>query len=226
MFATAFAASASLWAAQPLFKSATESKWSVVDASKKPVATATLTTDGVKSRVDWTGTDGRTSVFIARDGKTYVRGNSGDLELGAYKGAEKALVAPLLDTAAPGAKATADAKGPAAIAFSINAQKYTYTRTSVSKSTATEALYTVTAKTSKLASLKNSIKGAGGLLGSSDSTASTSAAAKGVDPATAMKYGVDLTAVDKLMAQDAQSQEARAVQLKKFQKDGKVGGGQ
>jgi hypothetical protein len=64
---------------------------------------------------------------------------------------------------------------------------------------------------------------AGSLLGPSDSSASASAGVKGMDSETAMEAGINLARVDALIARDEKPVDA---ELKKFQKEGKVGGAQ
>ena len=232
-----------VYAAPPLFSSASRSEWTVSDG-KATIATATLTTDGTKSRVDWKPTSGATVTYIARDGKIYVKNSGGDLDLGAHKGSEKSIVPALLlptqtakkdKVTATGAVISAytfgsstaaftnDAKGPQVITVTSGATKYTLKRASLNAGGVTSAMFEITPKPSKLAGLKNIASNAAGLGGESDTSVAASAGASGAREGVRLADGGDYDAVDALEETDEATQKAREAQAKKFQSEGKVG---
>lgn len=231
--------------AATLFNSAAQSKWSVSDG-KTTIATATVTTDGKRVRVDWAPTGGSASSFVAADGKVWVKGDGGDATFGTYKEKPGLAIVPALllpvQTAAAnkltasGATATSysfggssatytyDAKGAQKIEIAAGGAKYTLTRTALTAGAGSaSSFYEVKQKPSRLAGMKSL---AGGLLGESDTSVSASAGVKGMDEAEALKEGIDLAAVERLIARDKSQGSAREAALRKFQKEGKVGGAQ
>lgn len=229
--------------AATLFTSATQSTWSVAQGGNV-IGKITMTTDGSHVRVDWKPSAGAPASFVGTDGKIWIKGTGGDEELAKAKpdAVTRAVVPALMlptttssadKVATSGAKVTTyaygggaatyayDAKGPNKIEVTSGATKYTLTRDSVSAGTGAMAtFYEVKPKASRLGALRAM---AGGLTGQSDTSVSASAGVRGMDPATAMKAGIDLGRVDQLLARDAKSIDA---DLKKFQKEGKVGGAQ
>ena len=203
-----------------------------------------MTTDGSHVRVDWKPSAGAPASFVGTNGKIWMKGTGGDDELAKAKvdAASRAIVPALMlptttssadKVATSGTKVTSygysggsatytyDAKGPQKIDVTAGATKYTLTRDSIAAGTGAMAtFYEVKPKASRLGTLRAM---AGGLTGASDTSVSASAGARGMDPATAMKEGINLGLVDELIARDAKSIDS---DLKKFQKEGKVGGAQ
>jgi hypothetical protein len=228
--------------AATLFNSATQSTWSVAQGSTN-IGKLTMTTDGKSVRVDWKPSSGAGSSLVGSNGKIWLKGSGGDEEFSKYRDTVGKVVIPALllptttaasdkvtaaankvsayNYGASSAKYTYDAKGPQKIEVTAGATKYTLTRDSITPGTgAMASFYEVKPKTSKLAGLKGM---AGSLLGPSDSSASASAGVKGVSEEEAMEAGINLARVEALIARDEKPVDA---ELKKFQKEGKVGGAQ
>jgi hypothetical protein len=240
-FAVLLLAAGALSAAT-LFPSANQSNWTVTQGGST-IGKLKMTTDGTKVRVDWTPSSGTASSFVAADGKIWTKGSGGDTDFNGYKDPVGRSVVPVLllpsltaksaKVSTSGSKVTSynfegvtaaytyDAKGPQKIEISSGTKKYTVTRDSLTAGTGSMAsFYEVKPKASKIAGLKGM---AGSLLGPSDSSASASAGVRGMDDKTAMEAGINLASVETLIAKDAKAIDA---DLKKFQKEGKVGGAQ
>jgi hypothetical protein len=229
-------------AAPPLFKSPTESTWTVTFAGKG-VATVTVLTDGKNVRAEWKGATGAPAVFIGTGGKLWLKQTGGDIELaGAPAGVEKQVVPALLlpyladpkekTTLAGGKVATYayatstaaytwDDKGPTTIEVKSGTKAWTLARKSLAKPSSTQAtLFAVQPKktaSTRLASV------AGGLLGPADRSVSATAGGRGVEKGAKFADGGDYDALAKLEARDEAWSAKIGSALEKFQKDGKVG---
>jgi hypothetical protein len=235
--ATAFAAP------QPLFKGATESKWTVTTGGK-PAGTITLLTSANAARAEWkNNSKSPAAVYLGANGKIWLRVTGGDVELATISATtpeNMSVVALLLPFDATdrqltvtsgkvatyayrGGKAsyTYDAKGPSAIDVTFGGQKYTLTRTSLGTSNADASNFAVRPKkgaASRLAALS------GSLLGPSDASVSAGAAGRGAgEKGLKLKDGGDYDAVLKLENRDANWRAKLDDALVKFQQEGKVG---
>src|SRR4051794_38508294 len=81
MFAVVLLAAAAFAAPQPLFKGATESKWSVASGGK-PAGTITLLTSANAARAEWkNNSKPPAAVYLGANGKIWLRVTGGDVEL-------------------------------------------------------------------------------------------------------------------------------------------------
>lgn len=232
------------FAAPPLFQSPTESVWDVVSGGKA-AGKITLLTDGKSSRAEWSAGSGAPVVFLAADGKVWVREDGGDVELASWRGGiEKELVPALLLPSTTSAKDRTELKsgkvatyaygkanasyvwdgtGPKSVAVTSGSSSWTLTRTSSGKPSSKDAsLYEVRPKktaSSRLASM------AGGLFGPSDRSVSPTAGGRGVDKGAKFKDGGDYEALAELETLDDAMDEELADELASFQTEGKIGRG-
>jgi hypothetical protein len=232
-------------AAAPLMKSAGESKWSVTRAGRE-IATVTLLANGMSgSRAEWkNGLREPATIFLGGNGKVWVRGSGGDVELSADpgNGVEKIVVPALLlpfttsstdkvetpegkpwsySYGTSHARYQHDARGVSRIDVTAGGSPYLVTRQTATDKTMDAALFTVRPKraaASRLARLS------GDLLGPSDKSVSATAGGRGVG-GSGLKFadGGDYNALEKLEARDAGWKEKLSAALGEFQKDGKVG---
>ena len=232
-------------AALPLMKSAGESKWSVTRDGKE-IATLTLLANGTSgSRAEWKSkVGGPATIFLGGNGKVWVRGAGGDVELSSYpgNGLEKvlapALLLPFTTTGTDKVETPAgkpwsysyggaharyqhDARGVSTIDVTANGSSYLVTRQTATDKTMDAALFTVRPKkgaASRLARLS------GDLLGPSDKSVSASAGGRGVG-GSGLKFadGGDYGSLERLEARDAGWKEKLPLALGEFQKSGKVG---
>lgn len=234
-----------LFAAPPLFTTASESAWDVASGGKS-VGTIILLGDGRSVRAEWSAGKGAPVVFIGTDGKVWVKAAGGDIELAQYKGSiERAIVPALLLPFTTGPKDTAevkagkvssylyggaaatytwDAKGPAAVEVRSGEATYTLTRKTAGKPKSSDpSLYAVNPKRGAGAKLGRL---AGNLLGPADKSVSATAGGRGVEKGARFKDGGDYDALEKLETRDEEWAAKLADELEKFQKEGKVGGAQ
>lgn len=242
-FASALLLAVSAFAAPPLFKGSTESKWTVARGSST-AGTLTVLTSGSGTRAEFRAASGPATIFLGGQGKVWMRTASGDVELATISAETPAsIVAPSLllpFTTTPsdavqaqsgnvssysyrGQKATYtyDAKGPARVEIASAGGKYTLTRTSMATSRADASNFEVRPKkgaASRLARLS------GDLLGSSDTNVSATAGGRGAGTkGLKLKDGGDYAAVEKVETRDAGWKPKLDAALEEFQKDGKVG---
>ncbi|HVR42401.1 MAG TPA: hypothetical protein VMS56_03055 [Thermoanaerobaculia bacterium] len=231
-----------LVAAPPLFRGAAESSWEVagVDA-----ASVTVLTDGRSVRAEWNAGSGAPIVFIATEGKIWVRDGGGDVELAQWRGGDEKIVVPALllpyTTTAKdrttlaggnvetygygGATATYswDAKGPSGVEVKAGAKSWTLSRKKLGSVSSKDAsLYEVKPKqgaSSRLAAL------AGGLFGSSDRSVSATAGGRGVEKGARFEDGGDYEALAAIEIADDEWDDEAGEELAKFQNEGNVGRG-
>lgn len=222
-----------------------ESKWFVTQG-KTAVASAVVKSDGAKVRVDWAPTSGQATSFVAANGKIFVKGAKGDTDFASFKGAtERAIVPALLlpTTTAAGdkvvsdkkaissytygansAKYTFDAKGPSSITVTSGKTVWTLTRSSFTAGAPANTAFEVKQKESRFKSLtKQAGNLASGLGGGDDSSVGASAGVSGVGEGTKLDEVGDYDALAELETRDEEAKETREADLKKFQKEGKVG---
>lgn len=234
-----FAATAAQ-AAPALYKPG-EWKWTV-SSGKTVVGKATVKTDGAKVRVDWAPAAGSQASFIAADGKVWVKGDKKDADFSTVKGAvERAVIPPLLlpTVTAKGDKFTSDAKGISAYTYGANSAKYAWdakgpqtitvtaggksyllTRDAVTTTPPAASAFAINKGTSRLGQLTQL---AGTLTSPSDRDAGASAGAAGVGEGTKLDSKGDYDQLAELETRDEEAEATRAAELKKFQKEGKVG---
>jgi hypothetical protein len=233
--------SSAAFAASGLFP-AGESKWTVT-SGKTAVGKAVVRTDGTKVRVDWTPASGTAASFVAADGKLWVKGTPNDSEFSSIKGATEKIVIPALLAPTVTAKAdkvtrdakgitaytygpstakyTYDAKGPQSIAVTSGGQSYALTRDSISTAVPAATLFAINQKESRLKGLTKMAGNA--LAGPSDSSVGASAGVTGVGEGTKLDSVGDYDQLAALEAADEARQKTLSSDLKKFQKEGKVG---
>lgn len=242
-FTVALLLAGSAFAAPPLFKGSTESKWTI-DKGTSKVGTLTVLTSATGTRAEFRAASGPATVFLGGQSKVWMRSAGGDVELtSANATSAEAVVAPSLllpFTTSPsdavqmkngavasysyrGAKAlyTNDANGPAKVEITSGSTRYTLVRTSLSTSHADASNFEVRPKkgaASRLARLS------GDLLGSSDTNVSATAGGRGAGTkGLTLKDGGDYAAVAKVENRDAGWKPKLDAALEEFQKDGKIG---
>ncbi|MFN2442245.1 MAG: hypothetical protein ABR517_06130 [Thermoanaerobaculia bacterium] len=239
IFAMAVAAAATA-ATAPLFSSANESRWEVQQGGKA-AGTVTLLTDGRSSRTEWSSGQGAPTVFIATDGKIWVRASGGDVAMNDWKGEGKQVIPALLlpTTSTPRDKVDLagghprsyafgdsvaayrwDEIGPVTIEVKSGAQTWSLTRKSAVKASADPSLYEVRAKKgglSRLARLSDN------LLGPADTSVSATAGGRGVEKGARFKDGGDYDALAAVETTDDEIDASLETELTAFQKEGKVG---
>ncbi len=243
VFAAASLLAVSAFAAPPLFRGATESKWTVAKGSSN-AGLLTVLTSGSAARAEFRAASGPVTVYLGGQGKVWLRTANGDVELSTISATTtESVVAPALllpfTTAAAdsvqtkdghvssysfrGAQATYthDAKGPSKIEIISGGSQYTLTRLSISASNADASNFDVRPKkgaASRLARLS------GDLLGSSDTNVSATAGGRGAGTkGLKLKDGGDYAAVAKVENRDAAWKTNLEAALDEFQKDGKIG---
>lgn len=214
----ALALTASL-AAAPLFKTPTESKWSVTKGGND-AGSVTLLTSRSGARAEFrASTNAPVVVFLSGSGKLWVRETGGDVEFQTWKGgAEKSFV-PALIAEAGDATYRRDEKGP----VEVTVGGYTLSRESLSSSNADPSEFVVKPRkgaASRLARLT------GDLLGPSQTTVSPTAGGRGVGTkGLKLADGGDYGAVETIEDRDAAWAERMSESLAEFQKEGNVGKG-
>jgi hypothetical protein len=200
-------------AAAALISGNTESKWTAT-RGKTTVGTVTLLTSNAGKRAEWrTAGKSAITVFLANNGKVWMRESGGDVEMASIKpvAPEHWIVPALL----------MDSKDSKELEVKAGSDTYTLTRTSLSSSNADASNFTVRPKkgaASRLARLS------GDLLGPSDTSVAATAGGRGVGTkGLKLNDGGDYTAVEKLENRDAAWKDKMATALDEFQKDGKVG---
>jgi hypothetical protein len=241
LFTFAMAVGAAAFAATaPLFNSSNESRWEVQDRGKA-AGTVTLLTDGRSSRAEWSSGKGAPTVFIATDGKIWVRASGGDVALGDWKGAGKQVIPALLlpttssprdkvDLAGGHPRAYAfgdsvaayrwDETGPVSIEVKSGAEQWSLTRKSAVKASSDPSLYEVRAKKSAVGRLA---KLSDNLLGPADTSVSATAGGRGVEKGARFADGGDYDALAAVETTDDEIDATLETELARFQKEGKVG---
>jgi hypothetical protein len=240
----AIASAAALFAAPPLFTSATESKWTVTQGSKS-IGTITLLTSSSGTRAEFRPLSGSVSTFLGGNNSVWMRSGGQDTDVATISATtpESTTALALLLPFTPmktdavetrdgkatmykyrGAKATYtwDARGPSKVDIDDAGKKYTLTRISLTASSADASNFTIRPKTSagsRLARLS------GNLLGSSDTSVSGTAGGRGAGTkGLKLKDGGDYSAVEKLENRDTNWRKKNLDSaLEEFQKTGKVG---
>lgn len=232
------------FAAPALFRSPSESRWTVSEG-KRAAGTLTLLTGTTGSRAEWRASDkAAATVFIGTNGHVWVRGSGGDTDLASTPPDSIAnVVAPALllpFTTSPtdkvesaagrttsysyrGAKAAYqhDARGPSRIEIFQGTTHYTLTRTSMSASNADAGTFAVRPKASAASRLSRL---SGDLLASSDTSVAATAGGRGAGHAgLKLNDGGDYDQVAKLEKRDAGWKSQMDTALSTFQKEGKVG---
>ena len=243
-FLLLFAATAAIASPPALFRSPTESKWSVTSGGKT-LGKLTVLTGISASRAEWKpAAGGATTVLLGGSAKAWLRATGGDVDVATMSAnpaeilAALPLLLPFSATDAEkierkdgrtktyefrGAKAIYqyDETGPSDIDVSSGGTKYNLKRLSASASNADASNFTIRPKkgaASRLARLS------GDLLGPSDSSVSATAGGRGVGTkGLKLKDGGDYGAVEKLEARDDSWRGKLDSALDEFQKDGKVG---
>jgi hypothetical protein len=238
-----FLCAATLCAVEPLFSSASESKWAVTKGSKS-IGTITLLTSPSANRAEFRGPSGTVATMLGGNNSVWVRASGGDVDFATMSAAtpENTATAALLLPFTPGkgdavemkngkvsrykfrgatADYTFDGKGPVRVDIDLGGQKITLKRTSVSSSSADAATFAIRPRksaASKLARLS------GDLLGPSDTSVSATAGGRGAGTTgLKLKDGGDYTAVAKLEKRDAAWKAKLDKALTDFQKTGQVG---
>jgi hypothetical protein len=233
-------------AAPPLFRSPTESRWTVTGAGK-PLGTIAVLTDGKSMRAEWKpASPGTTTVFLGGSDKVWVRTIGGDVELASYKGGiEKSLVPTLMLPVMTAASDKVDLKdgkvssyafkadaavkaiykhdsdGPSQVDVTTGGKTYSLSRSTLGKLTVNDpkmfAVRPRKAAPSQIARL------AGDLFGPSDPKVSATAGARGVGRGPGFADGGDYDALVKL--EELQQERAARMEqaLGEFQNAGKVG---
>lgn len=239
IFAIAVATAADA-ATAPLFSSANESRWEVQERGKA-AGTVTLLTDGRSSRAEWSSGKGAPTVFIATDGKVWVRASGGDVALGDWKGSGKQVIPALLlpttstprdkvDLAGGHPRAYAfgdsvaayrfDETGPVSIEVKSGAEHWVLTRKSAVKASSDPSLYEVRAKKGGIGRLA---KLSDNLLGPADTSVSATAGGRGVEKGARFADGGDYNALAAVETTDDEIDASLETELTRFQKEGKVG---
>lgn len=203
--------------AAPLFKSASESKWSVTNDGKD-AGTVTLLTRADGARAEWRASAKSPVIVYLGDGsKVWVRETGGDVDTATHKGGDHKLFLPALITEQSNAKYRRDEKGP----VEINVNGYTLRRTSLSASNADASQFAVRPKAGAAARLARL---SGDLLGPSQSTVSATAGGRGVGTkGLKLNDGGDYEAVEALENRDATWSANLDGALEEFHREGKVG---
>jgi hypothetical protein len=206
-------------AAPPLFKTSTESKWSITKGGSA-AGTVTLLTSANGLRAEWRASaKSPVIIFLGDHDKVWVRESGGDVELSSHKGGVESSIVPALIYIDAKAKYTRDGKGPS----QVEVNGFVAKRTSFATSNADASNLVVRPKkgaASRLARLS------GDLLGPSNSTVSATAGGRGVGTkGLKLADGGDYAAVESLENRDAKWAQKMSDALAEFQKDGKVGKG-
>ena len=239
----AAASAAVLFAAPPLFTSASSSKWTVAEGSKT-IGTITLLSSSNGTRAEFRSASGSVTTFLGGNNSVWLRTAGQDTEVATMNATSPesttsiALLLPFTTTKNDsvdskdgkvtayryrGAKAaySYDAKGPSRVEIAEQGRKYTLTRTTFSTSNADASNFTIRPKKSagsRLARLS------GDLLGSSDTSVSATAGTKGAgEKGLKLKDGGDYETLLKLENRDDNWKAKMDSALDEFQKTGKVG---
>ena len=234
---------AAIFAAQPLFNSATQSQWTVTQGSKT-IGTITLLTSASGTRAEFASPTGSKTTLLGGNNSVWMRTNKGDVELATISAATPettaaaALLLPFTTTKNDavvlssgkttsykfrGATATYtyDSKGPSKVDLNVGGKQYTLTRKLLASSTADASNFRIqsaSGRVSRLARLS------GDLLGPTDTSVSATAGAKGAGtPGLHLKDGGNYDALETLEKRDTAWKAKMAPALDDFQKSGKVG---
>lgn len=229
-----------------LFSKASETKWSVT-ANGRPAGTITLFSDSARARAEYKSSPSApTVVYIAANGKIWLKSAGGDVELAATTSSSvdriiaPALLLPVTVSAkdrvtpksgavtsyeyTPGAPARAsykhDASGAVSVEITSGKQTFSLTRTSHAAKAAAAAMFEVRPRagaTTRMSRL------AGDLFGPSDSSVSATAGTRGVERGDEFADGGDHAALAALEARDARWKSSLDEALEEFQKDGRIG---